>query len=227
MRTASPIEIFLIDERIFMLELLNAIFASSPQVKVVGTATHEDQARIQVAARRPAIVLLDASDATGVGLDLAWKLAEESPNTKLVFLDDRVDRGRVALATRMGAAGYFLRTRSFHTLLEGLAKVVAGHNVYDPDVAQYIGSSGEPVGGRIRNLYNQHVELTPRELEVLCLLAKGMTVRQCAQKLKLAESTIDNHKSRMMRKLGVHKSTQLALIAVRAGLVPTQPESGD
>ncbi|MCA9247464.1 MAG: response regulator transcription factor [Planctomycetales bacterium] len=214
-----PIRLFLFDERILMLEGLCALLAPEETFRVIGTATRRHEALEQIAIRNPAVIVCDASEPSGAGFAVAEQGREIFSQGKFVFLDDRVERFRLDRAVRVGANGYFLRQRSFRALAAGLRDIARGERKFDPDVAEHIAQRETGKAATLPESLGDTARLTAREMEVLCHLARGMTVKQCAAELGLANSTVDNHKSRLMKKLGVHKATELAVIAVRAGLI--------
>ncbi len=115
--------------------------------------------------------------------------------------------------------GYFTRNEPFSDLAAGIQGLARGERAFGPCVKNHIHHT--PRGWQLN--YDQGdsnlAALTPREFEVLKLVAQGHSVKDCAELLDLAPSTVDNHKARLMKKLGVHKTLDLARLAIREGLV--------
>ncbi len=168
---------------------------------------------------RPEVLVVDPNTSNEVVSPLL-RLAETGVIEHLLVLDDRVRQGRLAALLEHRQVSYVTRQSSVEVLALCLQQLTqTGRRVFDPAVR-----------GRIRRksrgLTLEHSAngpslgmLTSREVEVMTLLAQGFSVRRCAEKLQLAESTIDNHKSRLMKKLDIHKIVELTHLAIREGLV--------
>jgi DNA-binding NarL/FixJ family response regulator len=135
------------------------------------------------------------------------------------LLDNVVDPIRSAATADLPIA-YFSRAVSFDTLCRGILQLAGGTPMSDTTPATMNGSGVTPGNPyRRESMISQLSRLTPRETEVMRLIATGNTVKDCAKILRLAQSTVDNHKTRLMKKLDVHKSSDLTRLAIRAGLI--------
>jgi DNA-binding NarL/FixJ family response regulator len=137
----------------------------------------------------------------------------------LLILDRRPREGRLVEILNEPAASYLTRTAGPHALAEAISGILQhGRRVIDPALADRVRATEQGLvldaspGGSVAGL-------SLREREVMRLLAQGKTVRECAATLGLAHSTIENHKQRLMRKLGIHKTSELTCRAVRDGLI--------
>ena len=152
--------------------------------------------------------------------DSVAELMTSCPHAKVILIDDDVYDVHAQQALRLKAAGYLTKQQPFDEIETALRQALAGSRVYDPRVAQRLILSGE--GMRLANDNDAGVaSLTPREMDVLMHVARGCSVKQCAELLGISASTVDNHKSRLMRKLRVHKSTELAHLAMHHALLST------
>ncbi len=147
------------------------------------------------------------------------QFAERAPQAKVVLLDDRPLDVNVREALRVGAAGYLTKTQSIGQIESSLRRAVRGERVFAPDVAARLVLSSDGVRLTADAAGNSLARLTPRETDVLIHLAHGMSVKQCAKALGIGTSTAGNHKSRLMKKLNVHKTVELTRLAIREGLV--------
>jgi DNA-binding NarL/FixJ family response regulator len=136
-----------------------------------------------------------------------------------MLLDEDANNGRLAAVLESPIVGYFTRGAPFSELADAIVRLVRGERVFDPAVRNRIHQT--PHGWQFRGDENGSLlaMLTPREIEVLKLIALGHSVRESAERLDLAISTVDNHKARLMKKLGVHKALDLTRLAIREGLV--------
>jgi DNA-binding NarL/FixJ family response regulator len=167
---------------------------------------------------RPQLAVLDPVIAENA-IEACLELLRIEAVGHLLVLDQRPSLNRLLQLLPNAKSSYVSREAGPQVLLGALTDVLAhGRRVFDPSFASYIQAT--PHGFELKHpVPGGAVNLTQRERQVMKLLVHGRSVRQCAEELGLSQSTIDNHKSRLMKKLGVHKSSQLALQAIRQGLV--------
>jgi len=138
----------------------------------------------------------------------------------VVVLDDRVRDGLLDRLLGYNHVSYLLRRSGFQNLVDAILRISeSGFRVFDPTIAQRVVRT--PSGFRLKQGEGESSVacLTKREREIMRLLASGQSVRHCAHELQLAESTIDNHKSRLMKKLHIHKMAEMTQLAIRDGLI--------
>ena len=178
---------------------------------VVGEAADGDEA-VELARRlEPRVVLMDLVLPQGNGVDAIRELHSALPRSRLLVLTSFVDDARVFAALQAGAAGYLLKDVQPEALAEAIRQVDRGLPALHPQVAaRLVHHAVEPAG---------LADLTPREQDVLRLLADGFANKEIARKLGISEKTVKTHVSNILPKLGVADRTQAALAAVRRGLV--------
>lgn len=172
----------------------------------------------------PRVALLD------VGPDhshLHWgaALLDNWPHLPVVVLDNVSNDTLVRLALSLGLSGYVTKEQPLSSLHSAIEEAAQGRRVFSPDVAARL----RVTAGGLRLVEDQPTpwsKLTARELDVLSLIAQGHSVAGAAKVLGISAATVDNHKTRLMQKLGIHKATQLAAWAVSVGLVTTSGSSG-
>jgi DNA-binding NarL/FixJ family response regulator len=170
-------------------------------------------------AIRPKLLALDPSVATNAIERAAAALREEAIGHLLV-LDRRPIEARLEEILPEPSTSYVSRAASPQAVASAIAEILHhDRRVFDPSFAQRLRRTKN--GYRLDHSSNGKTlgSLTLRERQVMRMLAEGKSVRQCADALGLATSTIDNHKARLMKKLGVHRSSQLTLLAIREGLI--------
>jgi DNA-binding NarL/FixJ family response regulator len=167
----------------------------------------------------PAVILVDPSLSGAGAFDVARRIRWECPGSRFVFLDEAVRELHVRAAVQGGASGYWTKHASIDQIVAAIGRVAAGEPSFCPRALRFVAET--PKGLRFRPSEKSVAlrQLTSREVEVFVHLAQGLSVRQCAARMHLATSTVDNHKTRLMKKLDVHKSVDLATLAVREGLV--------
>lgn len=215
-RASASHRILLVVARRLIAEGLEALFRQQPdwQTAIAGTV---EEALVYVEQQRPEAVIVDLSLSDGGAFLLLQQVRSRGLKVRVVFLDDSVHPARLAAVQSLRAAGYFTLTDSFASLSAGLRQVLAGRTVYSTFPGPDAGSStGIPASGGGASPLSR---LSRREMEVLIHLARGLTVKECAEHLHLSPNTVDNHKARLMSKLGLHRSTDLVRLAIREKLL--------
>ena len=168
---------------------------------------------------QPRLLVIDPSIGCGA-VERGIALVREEAAAHLLVLDSRPMEVRLAAILCEPATSYFSRAASSQSLAAAMAEMLlTGRRAFDPTLAPRIRRTER--GFQLDYAAEQRSIsiLSQREQQVMRLLAEGRTVKQCAEMLGLSESTIDNHKSRLMKKLGIHKSSELAVRAIRDGLL--------
>ena len=211
------LRLLIVDDHSVFREGLLAMFGKSESVNAVAIGPDE-------AVRRGRRFRADAA-VIGVGaahrrmFELARRLRAASHSTRLLFLDEGLRPVNLGAALSAGGLGYWTKHASFEELAAAVRRVAAGQWSFSPAAQRHLHLT--PDGPKLRPVarHGPLASLSRRETEVLGLLAEGLRVKECAQRLHLAPSTVDNHKWRLMKKLSVHTLVDLARLAVREGLV--------
>lgn len=125
----------------------------------------------------------------------------------------------IRAALTLGIRGYWTKQTSFGQIAQAVKLLAAGESSFCPEVDQYLYRTRHGLRYHPAHTENPLGMLTPRETELLVLLAQGLSLKKCSQRMGISINTVDNHKTRLMRKLGVHKSVELARLAVQEGLI--------
>lgn len=181
---------------------------------------------------RPEVVIVDLSLPEGEAFLLFQRLPAQAEKIRVAFLDDSLQPARLAAVQRLQAPGYFTLRDSFECIVAGLREILAGRTVYTAGVKVFLSKSTPPPlasppqtvparegTGKSKQVASPFSRLSRREMEVLIHLARGLTVKQCAEQLHLSPNTVDNHKARLMSKLGIHRSVDLIRLALREKLI--------
>jgi NarL family two-component system response regulator LiaR len=209
---AEPLRLMLVDDHEMVRTGLRTFLGLQPDIEVVGEAGSGEQALALVPGLAPDIVLLDLVLPGMSGLDVVRRLRAAHPSVKVVVLTSYAGEDSVLPAVRAGVAGYLLKDVGPSELADALRAVHAGGASLDPAVAATVMSSvAGPDPAR---------SLTPREREVLRLIAHGRSNRLIARDLALSEKTVKTHVSAILSKLHVADRTQAALYAVHHDLAP-------
>jgi DNA-binding NarL/FixJ family response regulator len=206
--------VLVVDDHAVVREGLRGFLDLQDGIEVVGEAADGDEALEQAVSLSPDVVLMDLVMPRLDGVAAMRRLRERLPRARVIVLTSFVDDDRLLPAVRAGAAGYLLKNAEPRELPLSVRAAHAGEALLDPVVAarlvEALAEAGED--GPLDRL-------TPREREVLQLIARGLPNKQIARELDLSERTVKTHVGHVLGKLGVADRTQAALVAVRAGLV--------
>jgi DNA-binding NarL/FixJ family response regulator len=212
------IEVLIVDDHDLVREGLRALLDRDPRFKVVGEAGDGQEAVRQARELKPAVVLLDISLPGGLGgLEAAEAILAERPQTRILVLTQYGDPEYVRRALRIGAHGYLLKRSAAHELVDAILAVHRGERYLHPAVAQQVVDL--LAAGRGLAADDAYETLTPRERQVIQLLAEGRTSREIAHYLGISLKTAMTHREHVMAKLGLHSRAELVRYAIRKGIV--------
>jgi len=202
------IRVLIADDHAVVRQGLRTYLELQDDIEVVGEAADGSAAVAAAGELGPDVVLLDLVMPGADGLAALGALQAAAPATRVVVLTSFGDDERVFAALRAGAAGFLLKDVEPAELVRGIRTAFAGQAALSPAVAT-----------RVVEAVAHSDELTPRERDVLRLIARGQSNKRIALELGMAEKTVKTHVSHVLAKLGVADRTQAALYAVRTGLV--------
>jgi len=213
---SETITVLLVDDHAMVRQGVKAFLVTQPDISVVGEASSGEEA-IQMAAQHiPDVILMDLIMPIMDGVEATRKVKQISPRSQIVVLTSYHEDEHVFPALKAGALSYILKDLSAEELASAVRKAASGEAVLHPRVAARV--IKELQGKREENL-NPFTELSERELEVLKLIADGMSNAEMAAKLVLSEKTIKGHVSNILNKLHLADRTQAAVYAWREGVV--------
>jgi DNA-binding NarL/FixJ family response regulator len=167
----------------------------------------------------PDVVLIDPSLPDAGPFEVARRVRVHCPDARLLFLDASVREVHVRAAVEAGAVGYWTKHATVAQIVKAIGQAETGQTAFCRGARQYLVATCKGLRFKPSGRSAALEQLTARELEIFLYLAQGLSVKQCAERMRIAPNTADNHKARLMRKLGLHKSVDLALLAFREGLV--------
>ncbi len=214
-----PVRLVIVDRHILFAEGLQRLLHDCDEVEAVAVATNAYESSRQVDLIDPDVILLDPWLGGNGPFALLRKLRDVAPRAAFLFLEDEILEVHVRLALKLHADGFLTKSCPFSDVREAIQRAVRGSPAYCTDVQKYVVKTSRGLRFNRAAISSPLATLTKRELEILILLAQGFSVRETAEQLGAAASTVDNHKSRIMRKLSVHKVVELATMAIREGLL--------
>ena len=216
------IRVLICDDQDVVREGLRAILSTAPGIEVVGEASDGDEALELVPQTKPDVVLMDLKMPGMNGVQATRAICNRYPDVRVLVLTTYDADEWVFDAIRSGAAGYLLKDTPRAGLIEAIKGTAAGKTHVDPAVAGRLFAQVAQVAAPPRTSVAD--ELSPRELDVLRLLARGLSNADIAQRLYLSEGTVRNYVSAILAKLDVSDRTQAAVLALRHGLVGENDE---
>jgi DNA-binding NarL/FixJ family response regulator len=218
----QPIRVLIADDQRVVREGLALVLGLLPEVEVVGAAADGDEAVAMAAELLPDIVLMDLRMPRCDGVEATRLLRERVPGTMVVILTTYADDRSVLDALRAGARGYLTKDAGGEDIRRALEQVLDNHAVIDPAVQRHVVDaiatlSPAPAGGAP---WPFPAGLTPREAEVLALIAAGMSNREIAARLVLAEGTVKSHVNHLLAKIDARDRAQAVTYAYQCGLAP-------
>ena len=212
----KPIRIMLADDHLLVRAGLRKLLESTPNVEVVGEADDGLTLVTQATELQPDLVLMDLAMPGLNGLEAPARLLKTLPQTRVIILSMHQSEEYVRQALRNGAAGYLLKDSAPAELELAIRAVLRGETYLSPAVSK--GVLNDYVQ-RLRSDEQPGVLLTPRQREVLQLVAEGHSTKEIARRLDLSVKTVDSHRSQLMKQLDIHEVAGLVRYAVRAGLI--------
>ena len=210
--------ILLVDDHQMMRDGLRMLLERA-DFRVVGEAATGQEALATARALRPDVVVMDISMPGMNGIDATRRLLAELPNTKVVGLSMNVDRRYAAALFDAGAQGYVVKNSASEELIHALHAVAAGNSYLSPAVGELSPHGSDPHWSQASGIEpRSHKALSPREREVLQLVADGKSSKDVATELGVAVSTVETHRRQIMDKLELRTIAELTKYAIREGL---------
>jgi two-component system response regulator DevR len=206
--------VFVVDDHELVRRGLIELIDTEEDLSVVGQAGDVQEALLTLAAITADVAVLDVRLPDGSGIELCREIRSLYPNVKVLMLTSFLDDEAVLGAVLGGASGYVIKDIKNLDLLEAIRKVAAGEILLDIALVSNVTSRLRKVANPASEIY----ELTDQEQRVLEHIGRGLTNRQIAESMFLAEKTIKNYVSSLLGKLGLERRTQAAALAARLGL---------
>ena len=224
----APIRVFLVDDHEIVRRGVRSMLEAEDDIVVVGEASTASAALPAILELAPDICVLDAQLPDGSGIDICREMRAVNPEIKGLILTSYDDEQAITSAILAGAAGYVLKQIEGNSLVSGIRLVASGHTLIDPVIASRVVQQVQ----FHRRAFDVLSELTPQQSKILFLIAEGLTNRQIAERLFLAEKTVKNHVTGLLARLGVQHRTQAAVLAHRlrdgsGSALPAPRRAGD
>jgi DNA-binding NarL/FixJ family response regulator len=205
---SDKISVLLVDDHSLVRRGFRRMLEDEPDMVVVGEAGDGVEAVKMAQITKPQVIVMDCALPGMSGLVASRKILESTPDVAILMLSMHSEETWVRQALDAGARGYMLKSAMELELPDAVRKVAAGETVLDPKVAKPSVLKGE-----------HNAALTPRELEILQLIVEGKSNKEIADQLHVSANTVAVHRANIMEALGIHKTAELVVYAIRNGLV--------
>lgn len=213
-KTMDRIRIILVDDHRLVRAGIRSLLEKLPDIEVVAEASDGTEAIELISKHKPDVVLMDLAMPVLNGLEATRQLARELPEVRIIILSIYADEEHVYQALRAGATGYLLKGAAIQELEVAIRAVAKGETYLSPPVSKPLISAYIE-----RTQAGRTDRLSPRQVEVLQLIAQGKTTKEVALTLNVSVKTIETHRAALMTRLGVRDVAGLVRYAVRSGLV--------
>lgn len=214
----TPIRVLLADDHTLIRAGLRMVVVSQPDFTVVGEASDGREAVALAEQLKPDVVVMDIGMPSLNGIEACRQIHDSLLGTQVIMLSMHSDEGYVLRALKAGAKGYMLKDSAEADLASAIRAVTAGKSFFSPAVSKIL------LEDYMRKLKRTGAEdsfdlLSPREREVLQLVAEGKSSKEVANLLSLSVYTVETHRAKVMQKLNLHNIPELILYAVRKGVI--------
>jgi DNA-binding NarL/FixJ family response regulator len=214
------IRVLIADDQALFRRGLYVVLGTEDYIEVVGEAANGEEAVALAAEMVPDVVLMDVRMPRMNGIEAARLIRADNPGTKIVMLTVSDDEDDLYEAVKAGANGYLLKEISVEEVAEAIRAVVQGQSLISPMMASKLLSEFNALAKKAEDRQQYPAPtLTTRELEVLKLVAKGMSNREIADALYISENTVKNHVRNILEKLHLHSRMEAVIYAVRERLL--------
>jgi len=218
---ADKIRVLIADDHAIVREGLRSLVRSFADLDLVGEATNGFDAVDKARQTKPDVILMDLVMPKMNGVDAILEIKKENPGARILVLTSFSEDDKVFPAIKAGASGYLLKDSSAEVLIQAIRDIANDLSWLDPTIARKVIREFKSPSEKARQ---EEESLTERELEILRMVARGMTNREISDQLFISEQTVRGHVSHILSVLHVSNRTQAALHAIRKGIASINEE---
>jgi two-component system, NarL family, response regulator LiaR len=214
----DKIQVLIADDHRMVREGLKAFLAPQEDIEVIGEARDGAEAVSQAEKLAPDVILLDLIMPKMDGILATKEIKAQNPNARILIITSFAEDEKVMAALKAGATGYLLKDSSPDELRSAILQVFAGESSLSPKIARMLINGFHPITSQTLTTSCEQI-LTPREQDILKMIAAGFSNQEIAEKLILSVWTVRTHVTHILNKLGLENRTQAALLALKEGII--------
>jgi DNA-binding NarL/FixJ family response regulator len=212
--------VVIVDDHALFRRGLDLVLSEEPDIKVVGEAGDGIEAVHRAEEMAPDVVVMDVRMPRSTGIEAARRIRERLPDTKVIMLTVSDSEEDLYAAVKAGASGYLLKEISIEELADAVRAVARGHSLISPSMASKLLTEFNALVQQAEERHSTLLpSLTDRELDVLKLVAKGLSNREISEELYISENTVKNHVRNILEKLHLHSRMEAVVYAMREKLL--------
>ncbi len=216
---SKVIRVLLADDHAIVRDGISAVVARCKDIEIVGQVVDGKQAIDAVARLHPDVVLMDITMPVMNGLEATREIRKQFPATRVLVLTQHENKEYIMPLLQAGAVGYISKRARAQEVLQAIRTVHTTGAYLPPEIASRVVTAlAESQDANVTN----SILLTEREIQIVRLIAEGLSSRQIAERLSISVKTVDTHRSNIMEKLGVRNSAELIKYAIREGILSVQ-----
>ena len=215
----GPLRILLADDHTVVRQGLRKVLEEHPDWHVVAEAGDGREAVRQAEQHKPDVAILDVAMPLLNGIEATRQIVRHVPGVRVLVLSMHADEAYVTQVLHAGAAGYMLKDSADVDLLQAVSAVAKGQSFFSPAIARLMLDDYVMQRSGERGVVDRYESLSEREREVFQLIAEGKSNKEIAELLFISPSTVETHRARIMEKIDVHSAVEIALYAVRRGII--------
>jgi len=206
MKEKNAIKILIADDHQMLLDGLRSLLSTEENIHIVGEATNGNQVLDVLGFHAVDIAIIDITMPGMDGYQTVLEIKQKHPHIKIIMLSLHKEEDVIRKFMEAGVSGYVIKDRGSEELVKAINTVASGEEYWDPEVVKIsLRSIRKPIASIAE------APLSPREKEVLCLIGNGLTTKKIAEKLFIADSTVETHRKNLLSKLGCDTSKQLII----------------
>jgi DNA-binding NarL/FixJ family response regulator len=216
----NPCTVLLADDHLIVRAGLRILLSMEPDITIVGEASTGREAVEMTGRLKPDVVVMDIAMPILNGLEATRQILHSAPATRVVILSAHADDAYIERVMAMGAAGYLIKQSSCDALAKAIRDAARGKTAFSPAIARRLNHHNQKAGADDeRPPKADAAHLSPREMEVLQLIAEGNANKQTACLLGISIKTVEKHRQKIMQKLNIHDTASLTRYAISTGIV--------
>jgi DNA-binding NarL/FixJ family response regulator len=216
------LRVLIVDDHALFRRGLQMVLAGEPDIDVIGEASDGAEAVEKAKALKPDVVLMDVRMPRRSGIEAASEIRGELPDAKILMLTMSDEEADLYEAIKAGASGYLLKEISIEEVPDAIRSVWSGQSRISPSMASKLLTEFAAMSQRAGDRQGGGAQLTPREMQVLRLVAQGLNNKDIAEQLFISENTVKNHIRNILDKLHLHSRMEAVVYAVKEKLLDIQ-----